>query len=219
MATAAKASSNGSASATPTIDIDRLSAETLRVPIIGTAPLLAHRFSERSKRAMLDAMQGRQVPKEPKDPKREFEEAIYRLEDGSDGIPAVAFKKATVSGARFYKKISMVELRQFIFFRGEPSPDGRGLVRLEGEWTAPEMREDVVRVGKGGSDLRYRPQYRDWGATLTVVYFTSCLTRSSVLSLIDAGGLGSGVGDWRPEKSGDFGTYMVDPDREVEVIE
>jgi hypothetical protein len=40
-----------------------------------------------------------------------------------------------------------------------------------------------------------------------------------VLSLIDAGGLGSGVGDWRPEKSGDFGTYMVDPDREVEVIE
>ncbi len=47
---------------------------------------------------------------------------------------------------------------------------------------------------------------------------TSALTRGSVLSLIDAGGMGVGVGEWRPEKDGDFGTFRVDQSREVEVI-
>jgi hypothetical protein len=53
---------------------------------------------------------------------------------------------------------------------------------------------------------------------LVVTYVTSALTRGSVLSLIDAGGMGVGVGEWRPEKNGDFGTYRIDPDRPVEVV-
>ena len=39
-----------------------------------------------------------------------------------------------------------------------------------------------------------------------------------MLSLIDAGGMGVGVGEWRPERDGDFGTYRVDPSRKVEVV-
>ena len=27
-----------------------------------------------------------------------------------------------------------------------------------------------------------------------------------------------GVGEWRPEKDGSFGTYRIDPDRDVEVL-
>jgi hypothetical protein len=89
------------------------------------------------------------------------------------------------------------------------------MVAIEGE---PVMREDVVRVGRGGTDLRYRPQFDDWSTTLTVLFVKSMLTRGSVLSLIDAGGLGIGVGEWRPEKGGDFGTYRIDGTRDVEVM-
>ena len=32
---------------------------------------------------------------------------------------------------------------------------------------------------------------------------------------IDAGGMGVGVGEWRPERDGYFGTFRVDPDQEV----
>jgi hypothetical protein len=38
------------------------------------------------------------------------------------------------------------------------------------------------------------------------------------LTLLEAGGTGVGVGEWRPEKSGEFGRYMIDPSREVEVL-
>lgn len=197
------------------VHIDQIGVETLLVPILGTAPLIVHRFSEKAKRQMLDAMQGRKSPKEPKNPEADYEGAFYRLRDGSYGFPAIAFKSSTVGGARFYSGVTMTALKQYLFFRGEAGEDGQPLVRIEGE---PRMREDVVRVGRNGTDLRYRPEFSEWRTQLEVVYVKSALTRGSVLSLIDAGGLGIGVGEWRPEKDGAFGTYRIDPDRTVEVV-
>jgi hypothetical protein len=198
-----------------TIEIHQIAAETLLVPLVGTTPLIVHRFSEKAKRQMLDNMQGRKSPKQAKDPQAEYEAAFYRLGDGGYGFPSLAFKAATVGGARFYSGVTMTALKQFMYLRGEVGDDGRALTRIEGE---PIMREDVVTVGRNGSDLRYRPQFSEWRATLEVTYVTSALTRNSVLSLIDAGGMGVGVGEWRPEKDGDFGTYRVDPAREIEVV-
>lgn len=200
----------------PVAQIDRIAAEQLLIPIIGTAPLVVHRFAEKAKKQMLDAMRGIKTPKEVKDPLAEYEAAFYRLKDGRPGFPALAFKQATVGGARFYgKQITMTALKQLCFFRGEPGPDGHMYVAIEGE---PEMREDVVRVGRGGTDLRYRPQFTEWRAILQVTYVTSMLTRNSLLSLIEAGGMGVGVGEWRPEKNGDFGTYVIDQSRKIEVM-
>ncbi len=199
-----------------TIQLDRIAAETILVPIIGTTPLITHRFSEKAKRQMLDAMQGRKSPKVAKDPAAEFEAAKYKFDDGGEGIPVIAFKAAAVGGARFYHGVTMTQIKQFLFFRGETGVDGQSLARLEAE---SRMREDVVRVGRGGTDLRYRPEYPEWKTTLTVTYVTAALTRNSVLSLIDAGGMGIGVGEWRPEKGGDFGTFQIDSSRNVEVIE
>lgn len=197
------------------VEISKIGAETLRIPIIGTTPLIVHRFSEKAKRQMLDNMQGRKSPKIAKDPEAEYEAAFYRLKDGTFGFPVIAFKAATVGGARFYNQITMTALKQYVFFRGEPGQDGQSLARITGE---AHMREDVVTVGRNGKDLRYRPEFAEWSTAVDVTYVTSALTRSSLLSLVDAGGMGIGVGEWRPEKDGDFGTYRVDPTREVEVL-
>lgn len=82
------------------------------------------------------------------------------------------------------------------------------------------MREDVVRLGgpSRSADLRYRPEFPEWRTALEVTYVKSSLTRESLLSLVDAGGMGIGIGEWRPEKRGEFGTYQVDASREVEVL-
>ena len=198
------------------IQIDEIATETIQVPIIGTSPLIINRFSEKAKKQMLDAMQGRKTPKQPKDPEAEYEAAFHRLKDGRPGFPAIGFKAATVAGARFYgKDVPMTALRQFLFFRGEVGEDGQQLVPVEGE---PHMREDVVTVGRGGADLRYRPEFLEWSANLIVTYVTSALTRDSVVSLIDAGGLGVGVGEWRAQKGGDFGGYQVDVTKDIEIL-
>lgn len=209
-------------SAVDVVQIARIDAETLLVPIVGTSPLIVHNFSEKSRRQMLEAQQGRKKVKEVRDPRAEYEAAFYRIanDDGTEdyGFPVTAFKAATTGAARFYgKSITMTALRQFLFMRGVMSKaDPQMLVPILGE---PEMREDVVRLGGASrsADLRYRPMFPEWSCVLTVTYVKSSIDRNSVLSLIDAGGMGIGVGEWRPEKRGEFGTYAVDVSKEIEV--
>jgi hypothetical protein len=209
--------------ATDRIEISRIGTTTMRVPIVGTAPLIVHNFSEKSKRQMLEAQQGKKSPKEIRDPQAEYGAAFYRIHDEDGlaryGFPVTAFKAATIGAARFYgKDVSMTSLRQFLFFHGTlTKADPQQLVEIIGE---PEMREDIVRLGgmARSADLRYRPQFLEWSAHLEVTYVTSSLSESSVLSLIDAGGLGIGVGEWRPEKRGEFGTYAIDQDRDIAVV-
>jgi hypothetical protein len=208
---------------TERIEITKIASETMIVPIKGTAPLIVHNFSEKSKRQMLDAQQGKKKVKEVRDPQAEYEAAFYRIanEDNGDeyGFPVTAFKAATIGAARFYdKSVTMTSLRQFMFMHGLlTKADPQQLVKIIGE---PSFREDVVRLGgpSRSADLRYRPEFRDWSAELKVTYVTSSLSRDSVLSLIDAGGLGIGVGEWRPEKRGEFGTYEIDQTKDIEIL-
>jgi hypothetical protein len=201
------------------LHITKIQTETLSVPIVGLTPLIVSRFTEKAKRKILDTQQGRRTPKEIRNPQADYEASLYRLNDGF-GFPAAGFKEATVGAARFYgKDVKMTELRQFLWFFGEMSPvDGVGLVRIDGE---PKMREDYVRTSgpSRGADLRYRGEFRDWKAVLRLAFVTSALSRDSVLSLIDAGGMGVGIGEWRPERRGEFGTYTIDETREVQVEE
>lgn len=200
-----------------TIQIDRIASETILIPIIGTTELIMHRMGPKIRKIMLDAMQGVKTPKKNKDPEAEYQECFYRFEDGGYGFPSNAFKLCTVGGARFYPKsaVTMTGLKQFMFFGGEVGVDGQLLCRIEG---SPYMREDPVTVGRGGKDLRYRPGFPGWSTVLKVTYVTSALTRGSLLSLIDAGGMGVGVGDWRNEKGGEFGSFCVDDSKEIKVV-
>jgi hypothetical protein len=200
------------------IQISKIPVETIRVPILGTSPLITHRFSEKARHTILAAQQGSKSPKENRDPEADYQRAFHRIKEDSDeyGFPAVGFKKATVSAARFFpSSVTMVGLRQVMFFHGEPGEDGSSLVRIVGE---PRMREDVVRISRGSTDLRFRPEFPEWSATLEVTYVTISITKDSVLTLIDAGGMGVGIGEWRPEKGGDYGTYRIDITKDVEVL-
>ncbi len=198
------------------IEVQRLSKTTIIVPIVSTTPLVTHRFSEKARKEMLDAMQGVKKPRTKKDPKAEYENAMYRFEDGGYGFPAIGFKCATVSGARLFGgSVKMTHLKSALFFKGNTGVDGTQLMRIIGE---PVMREDVVKVGISGHDLRYRPLFKEWKTSLEVEFVDSLISLDSVLSLIEAGGMGVGVGEWRPERGGDWGTYKIDPDTEIEVI-
>jgi hypothetical protein len=199
------------------VTINRVATRTIRVPIEGTSSLIVHRWSDKAKKQMLDAQQGRKAHREIRDPQRDYDESLYRLPDERYGFPTLAFKAATIGACRFYgKALPMTQARQFLFMTGELSADGVDLLtEIHGE---PKMREDMVRVGMGGTDLRYRAEFVDWTAVLVVTFVTTALAEQSVLSLIDAGGLGVGVGEWRPEKRGQNGTYRIADGADIEAV-
>jgi hypothetical protein len=197
------------------ISIARIQATHLVVPIVGTSSLIVHNWSAKAKQQMLDAQQGRKTPKQTRDPEADYEASLYRTDNGY-GFPTIGFKAAIVSAARFFgKDVTMTALRQFVFMTGVPSADrSQILTPIEG---APKAREDMVRVGMGGTDLRYRAEFLEWRADLDITFVTSALSRESVLALVDAAGMGVGIGEWRPEKRGQNGTFQIDEDREMTV--
>jgi hypothetical protein len=204
------------------IVLDKPAIEQLVVPLRSMTPAIIHTFSEKARRQMLDAQQGRKPIKENRDPQAEYEASLYRITKGDGepdgyGFPVVGFKAATVSAGRFYSKsVKMTELRQFIFMHGVMTKaEPQQLVELHGE---PHMREDTIRLPGRKGGLTFRAEIPEWWAMLRVSYITTSISRNSVLSLIEAGGFGVGIGDWRPEKSGDFGRYEIDQEKGVEVL-
>lgn len=190
------------------ISLKRIPRNTAIIRINGTAPLIVHNWSHKAKAEMLAKQQGRKVPKAPKEPEADFLSSQYRLEDGRHGFPTMAFKNATVrGGARaFGKSVKMTELRQHLTFLPD-GMDAGGLQLSELVAGDPRMREDMVRV-QMTTDLRYRAEYWPWSVELRVEFLPSVIDVNSIAALIDAGGA-NGVGEWRPEKNGAFGTFEV----------
>ena len=190
------------------VKLERIQRNVAQIEIKGTAPLIVHRWSEKAKEMMLASQQGKKNPKSIKDPMADYEASMYRFDDGKHGFPTMGFKSATVKGGGrlFGKNVKMTELRQMLTFQPDGiGTDGTQLTVIHGE---PIIREDMVRVGMGTADIRYRAEYRDWSALLRVEYVPSVIDMESVVALVDAGGT-NGIGEWRPEKSGSYGTYEV----------
>lgn len=185
------------------LEIRPLNIKTLMVPIRGLSPLICHAWSEKAKKQMLDNMMKTKAKKrDQKDPEAEYRASFYMTSDGGYGFPAVAFKSSMVRAAKL-AGIPMVDARQMFHVEAE---DG-DLVRIGGE---PTMREDTVTVGRG-TDLRYRPEFRDWKAYLSIRYNADNISDQQLVDLLGLAGFSVGVGEWRPEKSGQFGMFEVVP--------
>lgn len=176
----------------------------LHADLVSTAPLIQHRWSEKAKKEMRDKQMGHaKAKKEPKNPEADFEAAKYLCPDGTPGIPAVAFKSAIVDAARLVGDAKMTHIRPAVYVHGV-GPDM--LVPIKA--SPAIMREDMVRVGMGTSDLRYRPMYASWEATLEIQLLSHVITHDQLYGLIDGAGY-NGVGEWRPEKNGVYGTFSL----------
>ena len=183
------------------VELKSIRIERINLEIEGDSALIVHAWSAKAKKEMLDKqMKKAKTAKDAKDPQRDYEEAFYRLPDGKPGFPTIAFKPAAVSaGGRFSDGLKMTELRGAFFIDGE-------LAEIKGE---PNMREDMVRVGMGTADIRYRPEFKTWKVTLPIKYNADKISLEQLVNLFNLAGFGVGVGEWRPEKDGQYGMFHV----------
>lgn len=201
MAIAEAVSPNGS----PVVAINLLAPDLrgVELNVRGTAPLICHRWSEKAKKQMLDKQTKKAtVGKEAKNPQEDFEQSLYPLGNGVYGFPAVAFKAAAVR-AGTYSDMKMTFLRGAFHVNG---PNGNELVTINGE---PRSREDMVRVGMGTADIRYRGEFPTWTTVLFVRYNATAISLDQLVNLFQIAGFSVGVGEWRPERDGSFGLFEV----------
>lgn len=209
------------------IELPKLDIRLMEVAVVGDSPLIVHAWSEKAKKEMLDKqMKKAKSAKEAKDPVADFEASMYRLADGGYGFPSVAFKNAAVTAGTSVAGLTKIQARQAFHILGEDadiqgafegSKSRVNLVRIEGG--KPSMREDMVRVGMGTADLRYRPEFSEWHAKLLVRYNANVLSESQILNLLNVAGFAVGVGEWRPEKDGQYGCFHVATEADMAKLE
>jgi len=183
-------------------DIPALNIEVFNVKLVGDSELITNQWSEKAIR-MIEGKGQRTAtgPREPRNPQEECEAAIYRDADGNPAMPTIAFKSAAVDACSQVSDITKVQARGAFHLVGE-------LVRIDGKWT---RRRDMVRVGMGNADVRYRPGFKEWSVILTIRHNPNVLSASQIINLLNIAGFAVGVGEGRPERNMAFGMFHVEP--------
>lgn len=184
-----------------------------------------HAWSEKAKREILDKQmkKTKAAAKTAKNPVEDFIRSMYWMEgfpdemteDGFEaairngarfGFPLTAFKQAAISASyRMGWTKDKMSLRGAFFIDG----DENQMVEIFSD--TPMMREDMVKVGMGTADIRFRGEFRNWYADLTISYNANGqYTLEQIINIINAGGYVCGVGEWRPEHDGQYGMYHVE---------
>ena len=209
---------------TEVIEIRPIEIKKVTIRIVGDTPLIMHAWSEKAKRMMLEAQMGvaKGKKKEAKNPVDDFIRSMYWLtpmpEDGTMesfeeaiangarfGFPVTAFKQAAISAAyRMGWAKDKMSMRGAFFI----DSDENGMIEIHSD--TPEMREDMVKVGMGTADIRYRGEFKNWYADLTIRYNENGqYSLENIVNIINAGGYVCGVGEWRPERDGQNGMFHV----------
>jgi len=201
-----------------TLTISKPNLKTLAFEIVGTAPYVQNKFSNREREKMIANQQAgstrkKGTKKEPKDFDAAYDGAIHRDGDGLYGIPAPAFRNAMIDACRMVGfKMTNAKMSVFVLPDGFDPDDGTPLVHFtSGE---PMPFDSVVRPQLGVTDIRRRPKWDEgWEATLRVQYDADQFTAEDVANLVLRAGMQVGVGEGRPFSKSScgqgWGTFTV----------
>ena len=212
------------AKANDVVEIKKRDIKIIPIKIVGDSPLIVHAWSDKAKKMMLDAQRKttKTKAKEARDPFDEFINSMYWLTEKPESNPE-AFQKAIENGAKFGFPLTGIKqasnaaalrsgwVKDQVSLRGSyflSSPYGDNVEIIS---DPPIMREDMVRIGNGSADLRYRGEFRNWHMEFMMEYNANGkYTIEQLINCIDAGGYAVGIGEWRPEKDGMFGRYHIE---------
>lgn len=180
--------------------------------VVGTMPLILHSMSAKAKRELL-LPSGRKNAAERKatlkhNPIEEYRDCIdmARRDDAPTAIlgKATWFKGAMKTAALDIPGAFKSEIGRQAWVYGDYNAD---MIHIYG---VPQLHMGVVIQGgmSKSPDIRTRAILPRWCCFVTISYAAPLLTEQQIINLLSAGGMLSGVGDWRPQKgSGSFGQY------------
>lgn len=183
--------------------------EILEFPVIGTTPLVIHRFSSKTKQQMKQKMETGKAASSKKNREAKltddlFAEARYFSPDGWDGFNASSVRNALISACRLVGfKMTLAKLSVFVQQDGWDAQEPQiPLVRIYGDAT---KQEDIARVETGQPYVTVRAAYHDWKAKIRIRWDADQFTRDDVANLLARVGMQVGIGEGRPDSKNSTG--------------
>lgn len=188
--------------------------------LVGDTPLITHAWSEKARREMLEKqVKATKGGRDVRDPQADYASSLYEMGDNAYGFPAMGIKNCILSSAHKDRGIPRTVVMSALWIdadmvRARPALAGAicdmPLIRIYG--TAPEMREDMVKIGSGlnkTATLAYRGQFTVWAMKVSGRFNSTVLTPDALAFLVQQAGTESGLGEWRNERKGMFGSFHL----------
>lgn len=209
------------------IEIKPVKIVKTEITIVGDSSLIVHAWSEKAKRMMLEAQMKTAKTKkarEARNPFEEFIDSMYWLTEKPEEKTPEAYEAALANGAKFGFPVTGIKQAAIsAAYRSGSTKDMasmRGVFYINGidvsdfatiECDMPEMREDMVKIGMGTADLRYRAEFPNWKMKAMLTYNDNGVySLEHIINAINLGGFMCGIGEWRPERDGQYGMYHVE---------
>ena len=209
------------------IEIPEIKIKEAVLTIVGDSPLLIHKFSEKAKAEILNKqMKKAKAPKEAKVPFKDFMMSLHWItpmpdieKETDEEKLAKIFEKAIKDGAKFgFPTVGIKQSAISAAYRNGLAKNKvsiQGMFQIKGELAEVtgnlRMREDYCKIPMAGADIVYRGEYdTGWKCTFTIVYDNGSISLEQKVQMINLGGFACGIGDWRVEKGGNFGTFHVE---------
>jgi hypothetical protein len=173
-----------------------MSTKAVTVTIKGTSALLMHAYP------MVDPPKGW----EKWGPEEQAKVAEYRDPDTQlCYIPGVAIRQCLVQAAAYSKGKGRASLQKPVAACVLVTPERC----LLGVGTYAVDSRPVVIAATRGRIVRHRPRFNEWEVTFLIEYDTALLNEAELRQVVDDAGSRVGLLDFRPEKKGPFGRFMV----------
>lgn len=181
--------------------------KTVEVEIKGTAPLLVHRFTEQSESEKAT----RRVKVGRTDPREEAKNNAYIAEDGTFYVSAFSIPNCMANAGSNHKMRGSRKTLRFIVPSAVMMRQDT-ITILNGNAPAPDFEVDsrpVTIPATKGKIMRHRPRFNEWNMKFNLHINDNMLALDDAHMLLNEAGQTVGIGDFRPEKRGPFGTFLV----------
>lgn len=185
--------------------------ETYEVEIQGTTPLLHHKWGEHQEEAGKKG--SRPVRKQQKTPREEAEQNAYRDPNGTLYILGEAIYRAMREAGSWHK---LTDSRKSMKFAVPASvvPPAETIPLIDPDTKKPLTTFEVfghrvVNKNTRGAMHCYRPRFDRWGAIFRLCIREGRLTDDEVHTLLQEAGQQIGIGAYRLQNGGPFGSFRV----------
>jgi len=193
--------------------------------IRGTAPLVIHRFSAKTKLEMKNKMEEGKSASSKKNRTAKktddlYQEARYISTDGWDGLHAGSIRNALISACRLVNfKMTLGKLSLFV------EPDGVDklepqipLIRIYGK---SEKLESIARVETGQPYVCVRSIFHKWECKVKIRFDADQFSLSDVTNLLSRVGAQVGLAEGRPDSKNScgmgWGLFAIASKKELKV--
>jgi hypothetical protein len=184
------------------ITIKAPAINSAKFKIVGTAPYVQLRFSEKAINTMIakhkaGSQANKKKAKGARDFDEDFKQSMHVSTEGWTGIPASAFRNGLISACRLVGfKMTLAKLSLFVGEDGFDVVDAIPLIKITGE---PEPLIMHARNATGVCDIRVRAKFWPWSAELNVNFDSDQFATQDVANLLLRVGTQVGIGEGRPD--------------------